>query len=105
MGMAIEKIITNEKGIVADFQNAINTHMTSEGLSVEELCCDDTEVIEEQLARWQKIADYHDTIVTCLEKYQKIERIIEVWHQDIYAKDFECIAEVAEVVEDGNDNN
>ena len=43
-----------------------------------------------------------DMAIDTMRKYQKIERILEVWHQDIYAKDFECIAEVAEVVEDGN---
>ena len=107
MGMAIEKIITNEKGIVADFQNAINTHMASEGLSVEELCCDDTEVIEEQLARWQKIADYHNTIVTCLEKYQKIKQIVDKWNEGIYDDEGLSHTEVMELVsdevyEDGN---
>ena len=43
-----------------------------------------------------------DMAIGAMRKCQKIERILEVWHQDIYAKDFECIAEVAEVVEDGN---
>lgn len=46
-----------------------------------------------------------DCIINTMRKYQKIEQIIEVWHQDIFAKDFECIAEVAEVVENGNDDN
>jgi len=45
--------------------------------------------------------DAKDVAIETMRKYQKIERIIEIWHQDIYAKDFECIAEVAEVVEDG----
>lgn len=44
------------------------------------------------------------TAKVIMRKYQKIKQIIEVWHQDIFAKDFECIAEVAEVVEDGNDD-
>ena len=39
--------------------------------------------------------------IDTMRKYQKIEQIVNVWHQDIYAKDFECIAELAEVVEDG----
>lgn len=46
----------------------------------------------------------HDCVCGALDiinKYQKIQEIIKIWHQDIYAKDFECIAEVAEVVEDG----
>lgn len=49
----------------------------------------------------------HDCVYGALDiidKYQKIEQIVKVWHQDIYAKDFECMAEIAEVVEDGNDD-
>lgn len=44
---------------------------------------------------------YYDKAINTMRKYQKIQEIIKVWHQDIDAKDFECIAEVAEVVEDG----
>ena len=45
-------------------------------------------------------ADATIVAIDTMRKYQKIEQIIEVWRQDIFAKDFECIAEVAEVVED-----
>ena len=62
--------------------------------------CGDTVIGKEK----QKEYDAHDSAVIILRKYQKIEQIIEVWHQDIYAKDFECMAEIADVVEDGNDD-
>ena len=42
--------------------------------------------------------------IDIMRKYQKIEQIVKVWHQDIYAKDFECMAEIADEVEDGNDD-
>lgn len=45
-----------------------------------------------------------DFAIDTMRKYQKIKQIIEVWHQDIFAKDFECIAEVAEVIENGNEH-
>lgn len=73
--------------------------------------------IDEAITRYKNNAEYestHGNLQGCLEfrqlaewlrKYQKIEQIIEVWHQDIDAKDFECIAEVAEVVEDGKRDN
>lgn len=48
-----------------------------------------------------KSSEAHQKAINIMRKYQKIQEIIEVWHQDIYAKDFECIAEVAEVIEDG----
>ncbi len=68
--------------------------------------------IEEHIAQLVKVKHYAsprhyetlDMAIETMRKYQQIEQIIEVWHQDIYAKDFECIAEVAEVVEDGNDD-
>ena len=43
--------------------------------------------------------------IDTMRKYQKIEQIVTVWHQDIYAKDFECMAEIAEVVEDGKEDD
>lgn len=46
----------------------------------------------------------YDMAIDTMRKYEKIEQIIEVWHQDIFAKDFECIAEVAEVVENGKND-
>ena len=45
-----------------------------------------------------------NVLIDTARKYQKIEQIVKVWHQDIYAKDFECMAEIAEVVENGNDD-
>ena len=40
------------------------------------------------------------TAVNIMHKYQKIQKIINTWHHDIEAKDFECMAEIADVVED-----
>ena len=48
--------------------------------------------------------EFIETALDTMRKYQKIEQIVKVWHQDIYAKDFECMAEVAEVIKDGNDD-
>ena len=70
-----------------------------------------TEEAKEHLSQYigDNRVDYDDldaieVAVDLIQKYQKIEQIVKVWHQDIYAKDFECMAEIAEVVEDGNDD-
>ena len=76
MRMSIEEIIAKETEIVHEFQQVINTHMVSEDLSLEEMYCDDTEVIEEQLQRCEVLADYHNQIADTMRKYQKIEQII-----------------------------
>jgi len=44
------------------------------------------------------------SINVILHKYQKIKEVVNNWHHDIEAKDFECMAEIADVVEDGNDD-
>ena len=46
MGMSIEEIIATETKLAQEFQAGIDTHMTSGNFSLEEMYCDDTEVIE-----------------------------------------------------------
>lgn len=41
--------------------------------------------------------------VDTMRKYQKIEEVVNTWRHDITAGDYHCMAEIAEVVEDGND--
>lgn len=56
--------------------------------------------IKEHMTQLKKLKSFHNGsygasinfAIDTMRKYQKIKRIIEVWHQDIYAKDFECIA-------------
>lgn len=61
---------------------------------------------------WQKLHEMDGTgideatrnLIGVARKYQKIEEVVNNWHHDIDAKDFECMAKIAEVVEDGNDS-
>ena len=39
-----------------------------------------------------------------MRKYQQIQEIVNTWRHDITAGDYHCMAEVVEVVEDGNDD-
>lgn len=41
-----------------------------------------------------------DLAIQTIRKYQKIEQIVNKWHQDPEVKDFDCMAEVADVFED-----
>lgn len=40
--------------------------------------------------------------IETMNKYKKIEEIVNTWRHDITAGDYHCMAEVAEVVEDDN---
>ena len=105
MGMSIDEIIKKENEIAAEFLKLIDTHMVDENISLEEMYCDDTEVIEEYLQRYKVIADYHSTIANTLCKYQKIKKAYKKYLNDmvtnIYA-DGKFIKALREVLEDGN---
>lgn len=94
MGMSIEEIILTEKEIAEDFQKTADTHLVSENMSLEELYCDDTEVIDEELERCKNAADYHSTIANTMSKYQKIEQILD----DYIAEAWEVLEKIKEVV-------
>ena len=101
MGMTIEEIIKKEKEIAAEFQKAVDTHIVNDnGDTIEEMCCDDTEVIEEHLQRCKVFADYHNQIVNTMCKYQKIEEIVKNTQQLCsYGSAF---IDIREVIADGN---
>lgn len=73
MGMTIEEIIVKEQEMSEIFQKTVDTHMVSENVSLEELYCDDTEIIEEELKKCQELADIHNQIANVMRKYQKIQ--------------------------------
>lgn len=78
MKRLIDEIITKETEIVQECKKIIDTHMISEDMSLEEMYCDDTEVIEEHLQRCKELLDYHNTIADTMRKYQKIEEIMHI---------------------------
>lgn len=99
--MTIDEIIAKETEISQEFQEVIDTHMTSGNFSLEELYCDDTEVIEEELKRCKELSDYHNTIADTMRKYQKIEQIYSDYLK--YMNPNNLADRIGEVVEDGND--
>lgn len=101
MGMTntIDEIIKKENEIVAEFQKVVDTHIVNDnGFTIEEMYCDDTEVIEEELKKCQELADYHKQIAETMRKYQKIEQIIANNDNDGIIGRL-----VRDMIEDGND--
>ena len=105
MGMTIEEIIKKEKEIAAEFQKAVDTHIVNDnGDTIEEMCCDDTEVIEEHLQRCKVFADYHNQIVNTMCKYQKIVDIVSLNGEEFKQCGLKELKEILEVIADGNDD-
>lgn len=100
MGMTIDEIIAKEQEIFKMFQKTVDTHMVSEDSSLEELYCDDTEIIEEELKRYQKHADFHNQIINIMCKYQKIVEIIKDHDADNMPEDYWYIDKIRKVLED-----
>ena len=94
MRMTIDEIIAKEKEIAQDFQKTIDTHITSHNFSLEEMYCDDTEVIEDHLQRCKALLDYHNQIANTMSKYQKIEQIANGNFDNAYSN----IAEIRRIV-------
>ena len=107
MGMAIDEIIAKEQELLRIFQKTVDAHMVSGDLSLEELYCDDTEIIEEELKKYQRQVDFHNQIINIIRKYQKIQEILK---DDTYYEEYGNNAEkfivsaIREAIENGNDD-
>ena len=102
MGMTIDEVIAKEQELFRIFQKTVDTHMVSGDLSLEELYCDDTEIIEAQLKMYQRQVDFHNQIIDIIHKYQKIEKIIDDWENSGEEDDpINIIDNIEEVIEDG----
>ena len=100
MGMTIDEILAKEQEMSEIFQKIVDTQMVNEDLSLDEIYCGDTEVIEEELKRCQELADFHNQIVNIMRKYQKIEEIVNSKTTRLsYDLGF---SQIKKVVEDGN---
>lgn len=101
--MTIEEIIVKEQEMSEIFQKTVDTHMVSEDLSLEELYCDDTEIIEEEIKKCKELADVHNQIANIMRKYQKIEKIIRDYDVAWESHHMKATIEgIREVLEDGN---
>lgn len=102
MGMTIDEIIKKENEIAAEFQKVIDTHIVNDdGFTVEEMYCDDSEAIDDNLSRCKNLADYHKQIADVMTKYQKIRQIYEKFQKDGDYYHHMAWLDVVEVLEDG----
>ena len=66
--MKLDEAIKTQENIAEENQRIVDTGIVFDDVTIDELCCDDTEVIEEHLANYQKCADEHRQIAEWLKE-------------------------------------
>ena len=66
--MTLDEAIQRENKIAEENQKIVDTQIVFDDVSISELYCDDTEVIEEHLNNYKKCAEYHNQIAEWLEE-------------------------------------
>ena len=66
--MTIDEAIQRENKIAEENQKIVDTEIVFDDVSLSQLYCDDTEVIEEHLENYKKCAEYHKEIAEWLEE-------------------------------------
>lgn len=66
--LTIDEVILKEKRIYAENQKIVDTHVLCGEFTLEELYCDDTEVIEESLMHRKFDLEYHKQLTEWLEQ-------------------------------------
>ena len=66
--MTLDETIEREYKIAEENQKIVDTQIVFDDVSISELYCDDTDVIEEHLDNYKKCAEYHKQIAGWLEE-------------------------------------
>ena len=66
--LSIDEAIQIENKISEENQKIVDTEIIFDGVSLSQLYCDDTEVIEEHLENYKKCAEYHKQLSEWLEE-------------------------------------
>ena len=77
--MTIDEEIQRENKIAEENQKIVDTEIVFDDVSLSQLYCDDTEVIEEHLENYKKCAEYHKKLAEWLEElkdYRDINKMV-----------------------------
>lgn len=72
----LDEAIQRENKIAEENQKIVDTEIVFDDVSLSQLYCDDTEVIEEHLENYKKCAEYHKKVAEWLEDYKRIKEEI-----------------------------
>ena len=73
--MTIDEAIQRENKIAEENQKMVDTEIVFDDVSLSQLYCDDTEVIEEHLENYKKCAEYHKQLVDWLEELKELREL------------------------------
>ena len=77
--MTIDEALQRENKIAEENQKIVDTEIVFDDVSLSQLYCDDTEVIEEHLENYKKCAEYHKKLAEWLEElkdYRDINKMV-----------------------------
>ena len=73
--ISIDEAIQRENKIAEENQKIVDTQIVFDDVSLSQLYCDDTEVIEEHLENYKKCAEYHKKIAEWLEELKMLREL------------------------------
>ena len=82
--MTIDEAIQRENKIAEENQKIVDTEIVYDDVSLSQLYCDDTEVIEEHLENYKKCAEYHKQLVDWLEELKDMRNLDKTNFSDGY---------------------
>ena len=100
--MTIDEVIEKENKIAEENQKIVDTQIVFDDVSISELYCDDTEVIEEHLSNYRKCAEYHKQIAEWLEELKEMRKnqgqIADFWYQEGISRESKLIFDKIEEI-------
>lgn len=70
--MTLEEAIKHAEEVAEENQRVVDTGIVFDDVTIDMLYCDDTEVIEEHLANYQKCAEEHRQLAEWLKDYKRL---------------------------------
>lgn len=71
--MTLDEAIKHAENIAEENQRVVDTGIVFNDVTIDMLCCDDTEVIEEHLANYQRCAEDHKQLAAWLRDYKRLK--------------------------------
>ena len=76
--MTIDEAIQRENKIAKENQKIVDTQIVFDNVSLSQLYCDDTEVIEEHLSNYRKCAEYRKNLAEWLEELKALKNGLNI---------------------------